>query len=50
MQDYNKSLMEYFKVDESAFKEEVKFGSNKVRKILGQKVNGIKVYNNIRYM
>ena len=50
MQDYNKSLMEYFKVDESAFKEEVKFGSNKIRKVLGQKVNGIKVYNNIRYM
>ena len=49
-QEYNKSLMDYFKVDETGFKKEVKFGNVKVKKVLGKKINGINVYNNIKYI
>ena len=50
IQEYNKSLMDYFKVDETGFKKEVKFGNVKVKKVLGKRINGIQVYNNIKYM
>ncbi len=50
IQEYNKSLMEYFKIDDEGFKQTREYENRNNKKVLTKKINGIKVYKNIRYM
>ena len=45
-----KQLMEYFKINQKGFEETKNYGSNRKQKVLVKEINGIKVYNNIKYM
>jgi hypothetical protein len=50
MQEYNKSLMEYFKISDQGFKLTREYGSNRNKKVLTKNINGIQVYDNIKYI